>query len=49
MPDVKPEKWDSTLDRDDDPVSDATVLCAMYDAPVAPLNDPVINPPEEEA
>ena len=47
MPDVKPEKWDSALDRDVDSATDTIVLCSMYDIPVTTLNAPILNPPEE--
>ena len=47
MPDVKPEKWDSSLDRDVHP-DDSIVLCTMYDSPVMTIDDPLLNPPEEE-
>ncbi|MBT5638188.1 MAG: hypothetical protein HOJ16_06470 [Candidatus Peribacter sp.] len=47
MPDVKPEKWDSSLDRDVQP-DDSIVLCTMYDSPVMTIDDPLLNPPEEE-
>ncbi len=48
MPDVKPEKWDSSLDRDVQPDDNSIVLCTMYDSPVMTIDDPLLNPPEEE-
>ena len=49
MPDIKPERWNSEKDRDVDPNGDNVVPCNMFDVPVMPLNDPILNPPEETA
>ena len=49
MPDIQPERWDSRKARDVMPETGETVLCVMYDTPVITLDDPILNPPEEEA
>jgi hypothetical protein len=48
MPTIKPVEWDEASDRDVCPERGEARDCLMMDMPVMTLDDPILNPPEEE-